>query len=238
MTPHNHAKKGDIAKVVLMAGDPLRVKWISENFLQDAKLVNSVRGMNAYTGKYKDMEITVMGHGMGIPSIGIYSWELFSPEFYDVDLIVRMGSAGTYVDTIKPRDVVLVDKSWSDSIYATRLGIDVQHGWLFPSSEINEVIEATAKQENVNLKVASCYSSDAFYAQESFQPEGVEVVEMESFGLFANAQKLNKKAACILTISDSFVDPSIILTAEERQTGLRTMVQLALDSVYNFHKKG
>lgn len=237
MTPHNHAKKGEIAKAVLMAGDPLRAKWISENFLQDSKLVNTVRGMNAYTGKYKDLEITIMGHGMGIPSIGIYSWELFSPEFYDVDLIIRIGSAGSYIENIKPRDVVLVNDSWSNSIYATRFGVEAVDGWLKPSKEINDEIIETAKKENIDLKIANCYSTDVFYAQDSFQPKNVDVVEMESFGLFANAKKLNKKAACILTITDSFVDPSIILSPEERQIGLKTMVELALESVYHFYKK-
>ncbi len=237
MTPHNHAQKGDIAKIVLMAGDPLRVQWISETFLENARLVNSVRGMYAYTGKYHDMDITIMGHGMGIPSIGIYSWELFSPDFYDVDVIIRMGSAGSYTNAIKPRDVVLVDKTWSDSIYATRIGVEAKNGWLSPASDLNAVIEATATQTHVDLKVASCYSSDAFYGEGSFKPDGVDVVEMESFGLFANATVLNKKAACLLTVTDSFVDPTN-LTAEERQTGLKTMVQLALDAAYNFHKKG
>lgn len=236
MTPHNSAKLGEIAKAVLMPGDPLRAKWIAENFLTDAKLVNEVRGMYCYTGYYKDMLVSIMAHGMGIPSIGIYSYELY--KFYDVDLIIRIGSTGAYTNDVKVNDVVLVDETYSESTYADVIGVKTKNNIIKPTQSINDVIIATAKEENIDLVVGRCHAADVFYRntplKELVDKTQSICVEMESFGLFANAQLLNKQAATILTCSDSLVtgeslDPIL------RQTSFKKMVLLALDSVYHIY---
>ena len=231
MTPHNEARKEDIAKVVLMPGDPLRAKFIAENFMDNYKVVNSVRGMLAYTGEYKGKRITVMGHGMGIPSVGIYSYELF--KFYDVDAIIRIGSCGSYKKDVKVLDVLLVDNAYSESTYAL-----VQSGFTGnmtkSSDELNEKIKETAKEMNLDVRVSNIHSSDVFYSdttniEELTEKYGCSAVEMESFGLFHNANVLNKKAACILTVSDSLVEKAE-LTADERRTSMTNMIKLALES--------
>ena len=231
MTPHNEARKEDIAKVVLMPGDPLRAKFIAENFMDNYKVVNSVRGMLAYTGEYKGKRITVMGHGMGIPSVGIYSYELF--KFYDVDAIIRIGSCGSYKKDVKVLDVLLVDNAYSESTYAL-----VQSGFTGnmtkSSDELNEKIKETAKEMNLDVRFSNVHSSDVFYSdttniEELTEKYGCSAVEMESFGLFHNANVLNKKAACILTVSDSLVEKAQ-LTADERRTSMTNMIKLALES--------
>ena len=231
MTPHNEARKEDIAKVVLMPGDPLRAKFIAENFMDNYKVVNSVRGMLAYTGEYKGERITVMGHGMGIPSVGIYSYELF--KFYDVDAIIRIGSCGSYKKDVKVLDVLLVDNAYSESTYAL-----VQSGFTGnmtkSSDELNEKIKETAKEMNLDVRFSNIHSSDVFYSdttniEELTEKYGCSAVEMESFGLFHNANVLNKKAACILTVSDSLVEKAE-LTADERRTSMTNMIKLALES--------
>ena len=231
MTPHNEAKIGDIAKTVLMPGDPLRVKYIAENFLENIKLVNQVRGIYAYTGKYKGKEITVMAHGMGIPSIGIYSYELY--KVYDVDNIIRIGSAGSYVSDLKIFDMFLVEKAYSESSYAK-----VQNGEtsniLESNNDLNNIIKKTAEELNMNLQTGTVHCSDVFYQENNNYKKIVEeyntkAVEMESFGLFHNANVLNKRATCILTISDSFVTNEET-TSEERQTHFNEMIKLALES--------
>lgn len=231
MTPHNEARKEDIAKVVLMPGDPLRAKFIAENFMDNYKVVNSVRGMLAYTGEYKGKRITVMGHGMGIPSVGIYSYELF--KFYDVDAIIRIGSCGSYKKDVKVLDVLLVDNAYSESTYAL-----VQSGFTGnmtkSSDELNEKIKETAKEMNLDVRFSNIHSSDVFYSdttniEELTEKYGCSAVEMESFGLFHNANVLNKKAACILTVSDSLVEKAE-LTADERRTSMTNMIKLALES--------
>lgn len=231
MTPHNEARKEDIAKVVLMPGDPLRAKFIAENFMDNYKVVNSVRGMLAYTGEYKGKRITVMGHGMGIPSVGIYSYELF--KFYDVDAIIRIGSCGSYKKDVKVLDVLLVDNAYSESTYAL-----VQSGFAGnmtkSSDELNEKIKETAKEMNLDVRFSNIHSSDVFYSdttniEELTEKYGCSAVEMESFGLFHNANVLNKKAACILTVSDSLVEKAE-LTADERRTSMTNMIKLALES--------
>ena len=231
MTPHNEARKEDIAKVVLMPGDPLRAKFIAENFMDNCKDVNSVRGMLAYTGEYKGKRITVMGHGMGIPSVGIYSYELF--KFYDVDTIIRIGSCGSYKKDVKVLDVLLVDNAYSESTYAL-----VQSGFTGnmtkSNDELNSKIKETAKEMNLDIKFSNIHSSDVFYSdttdiKELTEKYGCCAVEMESFGLFHNANVLNKKAACILTVSDSLVEKAE-LTADERRTSMTNMIKLALES--------
>lgn len=232
-TPHNQAKFGEIAKNVLMPGDPLRAKFIAETFLENIKLVNSVRNMLAYTGKYKGKEITVMASGMGMPSIGIYSYELYSQ--YGVENIVRVGSAGAYTDKLNLFDVVLAESAWSESSFAkTQNGYDKDT--TYPDGELNEKIIETAKKLNIPLHLEKIHSSDVFYTEPNVDgykeinaKHGCECVEMESFALFHNAKVLGKKAACLLTISDSFTSEQKA-TPEERQTAFINMMKIALET--------
>lgn len=233
-TPHNRAKEGDIAKSVLMPGDPLRAKFIADTFLEDVKLVSDVRNVYAYTGTYNGKPVTVMASGMGMPSIGIYSYELF--KFYGVENIVRVGSAGAYDASLHAYDMVLADSAYSASSYALN-----QNGCtdtvLYPSSELNEKIRKAAADLNLPLHIGRVHSSDAFY-RESNMPSfthfrddlGCSCIEMESFALFHNANVLGKKAACLLTISDSFVYAEDT-TPEERQSAFTNMMKVALKAV-------
>lgn len=231
-TAHNEALKEDIAKTVIMPGDPLRAKYIAEKYLSDYKLVNKVRGMYAYTGYYKGKRVTVMAHGMGNPSVGIYTYELFN--FYDVDEIIRVGSAGSATEKVGVKSVILVDNSCSNSAYA-RVQNGSESTKLASNKELNEKIENTAKRLNVNLTKADVFCSDAFYNETQtpeilFNEYGCVAVEMESFALFHNANIANKKAACILTISDSLVTHEE-LSSLERQNGFDEMITLALESI-------
>ena len=237
-TPHIAAEPGDFAKTVLMPGDPLRAQFIAETFLQDVRQVTAVRGMLGFTGTYQGRPISVMGSGMGMPSIGIYSYELF--KFYGVDNIVRIGSAGSYTDKAKLFDVVLASGAVSESSYAlTQSGFE---GHItFPSRDLNEKLRASAARCGIPLIEGSVHSSDVFYRQPSDakptyweklrDEQGCLCVEMESFALFANAQVLGKQAACLLTISDSFVSPEIT-TAEQRQKSFTDMMKVALGAEY------
>ena len=233
-TPHNRAEKGDFANTVLMPGDPLRAKFIAEPFLENPRLVTDVRGMYGFTGTYQGRSISVMGSGMGMPSIGIYSYELFSQ--YGVENIIRIGSAGSYTDKAKLFDVVLATGAYSESNYAvTQSGDtdDIQR----PSCELNNALRASAAAQNIPLIEGNIHSSDVFYRQPSDakptyweklrDEKGCLAVEMESFALFHNAKVLGKRAACLLTISDSFVSPEIT-TAEQRQTSFTEMMKVAL----------
>ena len=226
MTPHNEAKLGDIAKTVLMPGDPNRAKYVAENFLEDAKLVNKVRGIFAYTGTYKGKEVTVMASGMGMPSIGIYSYELY--KFYDVENIIRIGTAGSYSEDLKVFDIVLVDEAYTRSTYAKIQGYEPDT--IKSSEKINKVIKDTSTG---NINIGKVYSTDVFYTDEDIKnltDIGCICTEMESFALFYNAYKLGKNAACILTISDNLVNHEEV-TAEQREKSLNEMITLALESV-------
>ncbi len=232
-TPHNGAEKGQIAKSVLMPGDPLRAKFVAEHFLEDAKLVNTVRNAYAYTGTYKGKPVSVMASGMGMPSIGIYSYELF--KFYDVENIIRIGSAGAYDGNLKVYDLVLADSCFSESNYA-KLQSGDEDEIQYPGKELNAKLEKAAEELNLPLHVGRIHSGDVFYYEEG-QP-GYEYyrgekdclcVEMESFALFHNAKVLGKNAACILTISDSLVTHEET-TAEERQNAFTNMMQVALEA--------
>ena len=230
-TPHNSAKVGDIAKTVLMPGDPLRAKFIAENFLENAVCFNTVRGMLGYTGTYKGVPVSVMGSGMGMPSIGIYSFELFSQ--YGVEAIIRIGSAGSYREDYEIYDVVLASGAYSESNYAKVLTGN-EASITYPSAELNDLIKATAEELDLDLKEGVIHSSDIFYHIDEAYKKGIEdnncvAVEMESFALFENAKALNKKAACLLTISDSLVTHEET-TAEERQTSFNKMITIALES--------
>ncbi|MGN1406283.1 MAG: purine-nucleoside phosphorylase [Erysipelotrichaceae bacterium] len=230
-TPHNMANIGDIAKVVLMPGDPLRARHIAETFLDDVVQFNNIRNMFGYTGTYKGKKISVMGSGMGMPSIGIYSFELFSQ--YGVEAIIRIGSAGSYREDYEIYDVVLASGAYSESNYAKVLtGND--SCVTYPSNELNELIKNTADELDLDLKEGVIHSSDIFYHIDGAYKKGIEdnncvAVEMESFALFENARALNKKAACLLTISDSLITHEET-TAEERQTSFNKMITIALES--------
>ena len=232
-TPHIGAKKGDFAKTVLMPGDPLRAKYIAETYLENPRLVTSVRNMLGYTGTYKGKEISVMGGGMGMPSMGIYSYELYAN--YGVEQIIRIGSTGSYVPELKLRNVVLAESVWSQSSYAR-----VQNGYdkeiILPSQELNDKILKAAERVQIPLVLTRVHSSDVFYKEshmESFREiharTGCTCVEMESFALFHNANVLGKKAACLLTVSDSLCTQEIT-TAEERQNTFTDMMKVALEA--------
>lgn len=231
-TPHIEAQKGDIAKVVLMPGDPLRAKFIAETFLTDVKKFNTVRNMFGYTGLYKGKEVSVMGSGMGMPSIGIYSYELYTE--YGVESIIRIGSAGSYSEKANVYDVVLADSAYSESSFA-KVAFNYEEDILKPSAALNERLLDSAEKLGIDVITGRIHSSDVFYRdsgtnwEELRDNHDVLCVEMESFALFANAKKLDKKAACILTISDSFVTQEVT-SAEERQTAFTKMMEIALDT--------
>lgn len=229
-TAHNHAKLGEIAKTVLMPGDPLRAKFVAETFLEDAKCFNTVRGMLGYTGKYKGVEISVMAHGMGIPSIGIYSYELY--KFYGVENIIRFGTAGSFKKEVDLFDIVLVEHAYSKSTYA-REAFGFTEDVMDPSEELNAILAETAAELGKKYWKGYVSSADNFYSDFTIErepaPYDMICAEMESFGLFANARHLGKKAACILTISDSIVDHKET-TPEQRQTGFTEMMEVALNA--------
>ena len=235
MPIHCNAKKDDISKTVLMPGDPLRAKYIAENFLENAKLVNSVRGIYTYTGTYKGKEITVMASGMGMPSMGIYSYELY--KFYEVENIIRIGSCGSYKTELKLFDIVLSENVFSESNFALTLNNEDCH-IVSSDSTLNNTIKETANETNINIFVGNTVCTDCFDVYmtnvnkflaripEGFNPASAE---MEAFALFYVAKVLNKKAACLMSVVDSkFIKD--IATPEERQTGLNNMIKLALDS--------
>lgn len=230
-TPHNEANIGDFAKTVLMPGDPLRAQFIAETFLENPKLINNVRGIQGYTGTWKGKPVSVMASGMGMPSIGIYSYELYKE--YGVENIIRIGSAGSYVKNLHVYDVVLATGAYSESTFA-RCQSGYEKDITYPSVALNDKITAAAEQLGITLQQGLIHSSDVFYRQSKdylneINAKGCVAVEMESFALFANARTLGKNAACLLTISDSFVEDAIT-TAEERQKNFQEMMKIALDA--------
>ena len=212
-----------------MPGDTLRAKYVAENFLTDIKLVNKVRNIFAYTGLYKGKEVTIMASGMGMPSIGIYSYELYN--FYDVENIIRIGSAGAYTKDIDLYDVILTDEAYSLSSFAKVQGYD--NKTIKASESLNKKIKEVALRTNKEIRVGKIHSSDVFYGDTDFkklyEEEKCLCVEMESFALFYNALKLNKNAACLLTISDN-LETKEETTAEQRQNSFNDMIELALDT--------
>ncbi len=232
MTEHIEAKKNEIAKTVIMPGDPLRVKMIATRYLSDYKLVNQVRGILAYTGKYKGKEVTIMASGMGMPSIGIYSYELF--KFYDVDTIIRVGTCGAYSPDLNLYDTVLETEAYSDSNYAYNQN-GATYDTINSNEELNEKIKKTALKININLITGKIHSSDVFYKEndnfkELYKHKNCLGVEMESFALFHNAKILNKKATCLLTISNNLANGSTT-SSLERQNAFTDMIVLALESI-------
>ena len=229
-TAHNNAKANDFAKTVLMPGDPLRARFIAEHYLEDAVLVNSVRQMSGYTGTYKGKRVSVMGGGMGMPSIGIYSYELFN--FYGVDQIIRIGSAGALQDHIKVMDVVIGMGACTDSNYAYQYGLPGTFAPIADYELMNKAIE-TAKRQGTNVVVGNVVSSDVFYnadptVNDRWRSMGVLAVEMEAAALYMNAAKAKKKALCMLTISDHIYTGEA-LCAEDRQLGFGKMMEIALE---------
>ena len=230
-TPHiNPPKDNLIAKTVLMPGDPLRAKYIADTFLTDVVQFNEVRNMFGFTGYYNGRRISVMGSGMGMPSIGIYSYELY--KFFDVQRIIRIGSCGAYSPELNLYDTVLVKEAFSESTYAQVQSGDVSHV-LESSEELDFRLEDIAKKLNIPLHVGRIHSSDVFYRENMdfkalYEEHGCIGVEMESFALFNNAKVLGKEAACLLTVSDSLVTHQVT-TAEERQTAFTNMMKIALE---------
>ena len=229
-TPHITAKYGDFAETVLMPGDPLRAKFIAENFLENAVLVNNVRGVNGYTGTYKGKRVSVMASGMGQPSIGIYSYELFA--FYGVEKIIRIGSCGSFDKDLHVRDIIIAQGACTNGNYAMQYNLP---GTFCPIADFGLIRRAAelCEEAKVNYKVGNIFSSDMFYDDMNsgmqWAKMGVLGVEMESAALYCNAARLGKKALCICTVSDSFIHPEENTTAEERQNSFTTMMKIALE---------
>ena len=228
-TPHISAKLGDFAKTVLMPGDPKRAKFIAENYLENAVLVNDVRGVQGYTGYYKGKRVSVMASGMGQPSIGIYSYELFN--FYDVDEIIRVGSCGSFSPDLHVRDIIVAMGACTNGNYASQYNLP---GTFSPIADFDLVRRAVEECEKagVNYRVGNILSSDMFYDDANsgmqWSKMGVLGVEMESAALYCNAARAGKKALCICTVSDSFIYPEENTTAEERQNSFTKMMEIAL----------
>ncbi len=230
-TAHIESNKEDIAKVVLMPGDPLRAKYIAEKYLQNVKQVNKVRNIFAYTGTYKGRKITVFSSGMGNPSMGIYSYELF--KYYDVDYIIRIGTAGAYTKELKLMDLLVVTNCYSESSYAKEL-YNGQSSVATASNAVVQTIKETAYAQEKILKYGRVHCSDAFYSDNTDirklnEEYGCLAVEMETFALFNNAKLLKKDAGCILTVSNSLITNEET-TSEQREKGLDDMITLALES--------
>lgn len=239
MTPHIEAKKTDVAPIVLMPGDPLRAKWIAETFLKNVIQINSVRNMLGYTGYYKDFKISVISHGMGIPSIGIYSYELFDPNKYDVKAIIRLGSCGSLDPNVNVRDIIIANMAFSESCYAKILQIPINSNVLFADPNLLAYATQVAYDLNTNPLITCVYSSDVFYNPENWKQTALrtnsKVVEMEAFGLYANAILFSKQALCLLTVSDSLVTNEA-MNAIERQTSLIQMVKIGLETCVRFYR--
>lgn len=233
-TIHFEFDKNDVADSVIMPGDPLRAKYIAENYLQDFKQINSTRNMLGYTGFYKGKKVSIIGSGMGIPSMGIYSYELF--KFYNVKNIIRVGTCGAYSPNLTLFDVVLVDKTYSDSKYGYNLCKNRKK--LIASSNIlTNKIEETAKNIGINIKKGNNHTSEVFTPYiENYNPSKIIkkykciTSEMEAYSLFINAELLGRNAACILTVSDTQFDKKVI-SKEEREKKLTEAVILALESI-------
>lgn len=226
-TIHINANKDDIAKIVLMPGDPLRAKFIAETYLNDYKLINSTRNMFGYTGYYKNKLITVMSSGMGNASMGIYSYELFKD--FDVDKIIRIGTCGSYKKELNLYDIVLVENSYSNSSYGKNLNYN--DNFISSSKEINNIIEENALKCGINIMRGNIHNTDTFYNsnEDNYNCLGVE---METFALFVNARILNKKATAILTVSDNLITKDEISSIEREKSTIK-MIELALESTLN-----
>lgn len=231
-TPHIGAREGEIADRVIMAGDPLRAKFMAETFLTNPVQYNAVRGMLGFTGEYNGKRVSVQGHGMGMPSIGIYTYELYN--FYGVKRIIRTGSAGAYHPDLELGDVVFAQGACSDSNYAAQYNLP---GVYAPIADFGVLRAAVEKAEamGINYKVGNLLSSDVFYGDDSeawrsWQKMGVLAVEMEAAALYMNAARSGNEALCICTISDSLVHGTAC-SAEQRQTSFTNMMEIAFDII-------
>ncbi len=236
MTPHNEAKYGEIAKNVLMPGDPLRAKYIADNFLEDCKLVNKVRNMYGYTGKYKGVEITVFASGMGMPSMGIYAYELY--KFYDVENIIRIGTCGALSPELELLDTILVKDSYTKGNFAIALKHVDEH-LVESDTELNELVIKSAEENNIKLVRGNVNCNEIFdYYDDKFEdfleslPKDLKIIatEMESFSLFYTAKSLGKKASCLLSVVDSRFKKEEVST-DDRQNSLNDMIKVALDAI-------
>ena len=236
-TPHNTAPQGAFAKTVLMPGDPLRAKFIAETFLENAELVNNVRGVQGYTGTYKGTRVSVMASGMGCPAIAIYSYELF--HFYDVDNIIRIGSAGAMTDKLQLQDIVMAQGACTDSNFAHQYGLSGTFSAI-ANFELLETAVAVAREKGVEPNVGNIFSSDVFYNKAGdtmkWAEMGVLATEMESYALYCNAAEAGKRGLCICTISDSLVTGEE-LSAEDRQTSFKKMMEIALEVAVRMDNK-
>ncbi len=238
MSIHISALQGEIAKIVLLAGDPLRAKHFAEDMLADVKLVSSTRNAFYFTGKYKGVPVTIGASGMGCPSIGIYSYELYNE--YGVECIIRIGTAGAYEETTKVYDVINVDKAYSESTYASE-AFEMEGDHFVHQGAAYELINETAAKLKMPVRASNIHSSDVFYRSKKGTPplaakNNCVAAEMEAFALFANAQYLKKMAATILTISD-IIPTHESMSADQRQSSLDSMAMLALESVVAISKK-
>ena len=237
-TPHNSAKIGDFAKTVLMPGDPLRSKFIAENFLTDPVLVNNVRGVQGYTGTWKGTKVSVMASGMGMPAIGIYSWELY--KFYEVESIIRVGSAGAMVDDLNLLDLVIAEGACTDTNYGSMFELPGTFAPVADFKLLSAAVES-ARELGAKFKVGNILSSDNFYLpagskrNDIWRSMGVLAVEMESAALYMNAAACGKRALCICSISDHLYK-SGELSPEERQTGFSQMIETALNTAVIMEK--
>ncbi len=231
-TPHNNAKKGDIAKTVLMPGDPLRAEFIANTYLKNVSCYNKVRNMFGFTGEYKGVKISVQGSGMGIPSIGIYSHELFTE--YDVENIIRVGTAGAIADHVNLRDVVIGQATCTNSNYASQYGLPGIYAPIASYKLLSDAVNA-AKLHNATYHVGNIFSSDTFYddssSLEKWAKMGVLAVEMEAAALYMNAARSGKNALCIATISDCPLK-NLFTTSEERQKTFTDMMEIALEVAF------
>ena len=233
MTPHIEAKKEEIAKTVLMPGDPLRAKYIAENYLENAKLVSKVRNVLAYTGTYKGKEVTIMASGMGMPSMGIYAYELY--KVYEVENIIRIGSCGGYGENLELFDTILAESSYAEGNFAYTFNSEECH-LVEASKELNELLESVAAEQNIKYVKGQVFCSECFdlyipKLKELFSrlPKGILAAEMESFSLFYIAKYLNKKAACLLTVVDIPTKQNQV-PSEDREKTLKDMVKIALEA--------
>ncbi|BDV02737.1 purine-nucleoside phosphorylase [Candidatus Hepatoplasma crinochetorum] len=239
MTAHNEAKKEDIAKIVLMAGDPLRASFFAKKYLKNYKLVNSLRGMLAFTGYINDLKVTVMGHGMGMESIGIYAYELY--KFYDVDIIIRFGSCGGYIKELNLYDLIIAEKAYSESNYGLGFNNEINDTMEASHDLVEKAILASKKLKFMQkTKIGKIHSSLWFYTEgfktqiKDYVDKKIIAVEMESYALYLIAKTLNKKALTILTVSDNLITKKEI-KGIERQKGFTDMFELLKEIVTNLN---
>ena len=239
-TPHNEAKKEDIAKIVLTSGDPKRCEYIAKNYLENIKLVNNIRGMTAYTGEYKGKRITIFPMGIGMASLGLYAYELY--RFYDVEVIIRMGTAGTPDKDINLLENLILSSSYTESNYALIVNRDNITHKAYADKDLNKILEDSARELKIDYKEVPGLCSDVFDVyldEQQYQdminhiPKDIKAVEMEAFALFYVASMFNKKAACILTVVDSRFRPDEVVSPKEREQKLDNMIKIALNASLN-----